>query len=69
MDIGSLKYFKDYQIYGTCKIRYLVMPFSETENSIRELGLVSSLFIHQFIQPLLNIDLWGIVVLGTKILM
>lgn len=45
------------------------MPFSETENSIRELGLVSSLFIHQFIQPLLNIDLWDIVVLGTKILM
>jgi len=54
--LQAKKYFKD-QIHDTCKIRYLVMPFFETENSIRKLGLGSGSFIHQFIQHLLNIDL------------
>ena len=54
--LQAKQYFKD-QIHDTCKIRYLVMSFFETENNIRKLGLGSSSFMNQFIQHLLNIGL------------
>ena len=47
--LQAKNYFKD-QIHDTCKIRYLVMLFFETENSIRKLGLGNSSFMHQFVQ-------------------
>ena len=47
--LQAKNYFKD-QIHDTCKIRYLVMLFFETENRIRKLGLGNSSFMHQFVQ-------------------